>query len=43
MEFGVFDHHFNRFAFGDLSHDETSRSLALFVSKVMPRLKETHA
>jgi alkanesulfonate monooxygenase SsuD/methylene tetrahydromethanopterin reductase-like flavin-dependent oxidoreductase (luciferase family) len=29
----------NRFAFGDLSFDEASRSLALFVNEVMPRLK----
>ena len=28
-----------RFAFGDLSLDESSRSLALFVSDLMPRLK----
>jgi alkanesulfonate monooxygenase SsuD/methylene tetrahydromethanopterin reductase-like flavin-dependent oxidoreductase (luciferase family) len=31
----------NRFAFGDLSLDESSRSLALFVSDVMPRLGAT--
>ena len=30
----------NRFAFGDLTLDESSRSLALFAQEVMPRLKD---